>query len=539
MTGHLARLCLDGTGSVGRYTPQGFDLRLLGTQQAADHIVYLHEVHHAALNDVTAWGSALHVYARLPGADGQFARMLDASRVVHESLATFASVQIATARHGRLDSVLAAYPRYVPLYRAAERLFGRVEGANRRQQTATALARLCMQTPILRAILDAGLDGFRIAAVRDLDRPDTRWTWFLRRGPDLVASAAVAADRVVVDEYGSAVLISDGPSSDLYTATDRSHDAAWDRWEAAAYEHLRAALATTAATALPLNGHQDETAQLLELTHLRYGDLGLRAAMTTEQRRDDAELAASVLQQVRHNLAGDGPHRAVLLPSRSPDDLVRLLADRPVVGGRPAMIVDARPAERLETLYRWPPGSATAPVAVRLMVEDDQGPAVGHIPLTDPGDLTALAARWGERGAFIVCAGASCLADRDFAGRWLAVAPRPIFVLVDVEPARFVPGWAVDRRTVIAVPLQVEDTAGRRGALLFTADDGRVWWLVVADDVTVRLMIEYLRGHLGTALRTDPQALDVIREPALVAITHILATESFTSFDAMGSAHVR
>jgi hypothetical protein len=539
MTEHLARLCLEGTGSTGRYTPHAFDLRLLGTEQAADHIVYLHEVHHAALNDMTAWGSALHVYARLPGAAAPFARLLEACRAVHESLATFASVQIATARHGALDAVLAAYPRYVPLYRAAVQLTGRVDGANRRQQVATALARLCMQTPILEAVLDAGLDGFRIAAIRELDRPDARWSWFLRRGPDLVAAAARTADRVVVDEYGPKVLDSDGPSSDLYTATDRSHDAAWDRWEAAAYEHLRSALATSGAGTMPLNGHQDGTARLLELTQREYGDLGLRAAMTDEQRRDDAELAAAVLQQVRHDLAGGARHRAVPVPSMSLEDLVQLISDRPVVGGRPAMIVDARPVDRLAALYRWPPGSVPPSVAVRVMVEDDDEPAVGHVPLADPTALAELAQRWGDRGAFVLCAGASCLADPGFAGRWLAAAPRPIFVLVDIEPARFVPRWAAEGRTVLAIVMQVEDTGGRRSALLFTADHGQVWWLVVADDVTVRLVIEYLRGHLGSALHVDPGALSAIREPVLVAVTNVLATESFTSFDALGSTHAR
>jgi hypothetical protein len=52
-------------------------------------------------------------------------------------------------------------------------------------------------------------------------------------------------------------------------------------------------------------------------------------------------------------------------------------------------------------------------------------------------------------------------------------------------------------------------------------------------------MIEYLRGYLGVSLRIDPAAFGAIREPALVAITHILATESFTSFDARGSASAR
>jgi hypothetical protein len=261
--------------------------------------------------------------------------------------------------------------------------------------------------------------------------------------------------------------------------------------------------------------------------------------MTEEQARDDAQVASAVLQQVRHNLTGGERHRAISVPSIGVDDVIRLLGDRPVVDGRPAMIVDARPADRLAALYHWAPGSDAPLVAVRLMVEDDDGPAIGHVPLTEPARLTALAERWGDRGAFVLCVGASCLAEPGFADRWLATVPRPVFVLVDVEPDRFVPRWAAEGHTVVAVPLQVDDTGGRRSALLFTADDGQVWWLVVADDVTVRLMIEYLRGYLGVSLRIDPAAFGAIREPALVAITHILATESFTSFDARGSASAR
>jgi hypothetical protein len=538
MTDHLARLCLEGTGSSGRYTPHAFDLRLLGTEQAADHIVYLHEVHHGMLNDETAWGTALHVYARLPGADPRFARLLDACRTVHESLATFGSVQIATARHGELDAVLAAYPRYVPLYQTTDRLTGGAGGANRRQLIAAALAKLCMQTPILDTVADEGLEEFRIAAIREHDRPDARWYWFMRRGADLLTAAAQAADRVVATEYGPAVLDSDGLGSDLYTSTSRDHDVAWDRWEAVAYEHLGAALATTGADIMSINGHRAGTARLLELIQHRYGDLGLRAEMTDEQRRHDASLAASVLQQVRHNLAGDEPHRAVVMPSTTADDVVRMIGDRPVGDGHPAMIVDGRPAERLAALYRWSPGSdAPPPMAVRLMIEDESGLAVGHAPLADPADLTALTERWGDRGAFVVCAGASCLADPKFADRWLTNAPRPIFLLVDIEPDRFVPRWAADGRTVVAVPLHAGDAGGHREALLFTMDDGRVWWLVVADDITVNLMITYLWAHLGESLRVDPAALGAHRETALLTVAHVLATESFISFDALGGTH--
>jgi hypothetical protein len=113
----------------------------------------------------------------------------------------------------------------------------------------------------------------------------------------------------------------------------------------------------------------------------------------------------------------------------------------------------------------------------------------------------------------------------------------PLFALVDVEPERFVPRWARAGTEVIVVGVDVKDTGSQRSALLFTADNGAVWWLVVADDVTVRLMAEYLRGQLGPRLRSDLELFEPIRDSAIVAITHLLATESFVSFDALGNPH--
>ncbi|GAB3864467.1 hypothetical protein GCM10029963_74920 [Micromonospora andamanensis] len=536
MTEHLARLCLEGAGSTGQYTPHAFNLRLLGTRQAADHIVYLHEVHHAALNDVTAWGTALHLYARLPDSAPTFIRLLDSCRRVHESLATFASVQIATARHGALDDVLAAYPQYIPLYRATVNLTSGVTGPNRRQQVATALARVCMQTPILDVVAEVGLREFALSSVRAFDRPDTRWNWFLRQGPGPIAAAADVADRVVVDEFGTEAITSDQPGGDLYSALDRSHDAAWDRWELAAYDHFRTALAATGATVLPLNGHHEGTARLLELAHTAHGDLGLRAAMTAEQRRTDADIASSVLQQVHHDFTDGAPHRAVLV-SMTVDELVRVLGDRPVIDGRPALVVDARPPDRLSALYRWTSESEPPSVAVRLVLEDEQGEAIGHLPVADPATLSTLVERWGDRGVLAVCVSASCLADPEFARRWLPTAPRPAFILVDVEPDRFVPRWAAGGKPVVAIVVHVTDTGGDRTALLLSSESKGIWWLAVADDITVRLMIEYVRSEVGDALRTDNDAFAAIRDHARVVITHILATESFTSFDAMASSH--
>jgi hypothetical protein len=544
MTDHLARLCFEGPGSSGRYTPHTYSLRLQGADQPTDHVVYMHEVHHAALNDVTAWGSALHVYARLPGnARYQFGLLLNACRVTHESLATFASVQLASAAHGALDHVLAAYPSYIPLYDATMRLTAGVDGATRRQVMATALARLCMQTPVLEVILAAELDAFRLASVRDLDRPDGRWNWFTRQGADLLATAAATADRAVVADFGPAALASDGPNGGLHKSTDPAHDEAWDFWETSAYELLRTALDATGARTLSINGHQDATAALLALVHARHGDIGLRAAMSDQQRGDDAAVASSVLQQLRHDLHDGDRYRAALLPSIDVIQLVELIANRPVIADRPAMIVDARPASRLATLYRWPagqlPASAGPVVAVRAVVDDGgPDPVVGHAVVPEPDGLAALSERWRSRGLSVSCVSASCLTDTDWTRRWLPSFSSfgPMFVLVDVEPDRFVPAWARDGRQVTAVEMTI-DAGRQRKALLFTASSGFAWWLVLAEDVTVRLFAEYLRGFLGHRLRSDLNLFSPIRDAATVVASHLLATESFVSFDALGISH--
>jgi hypothetical protein len=546
---HLARLCFEGSDSTGRYTPRAFSLHLRGVAQPTDHVVYLHEVHHAALNDVTEWGSALHVYARLPDAARRtFAPLLDACRVTHESLATFASMEIARARHGPVDDVLLAYPDYVPLYEATVRLLAGVEGAGRRQLAATALARVCMQTPVLEEIRAAGLAAFDLARLREIDCPDGRWSWFRQQGPELLLSAATAADRTLVAAFGAAALDSDRPGNDLYQSTERTHDDAWDLWEASAYEQLRAALDARGARTMPVTGHQEGTAAVLALVNERYGDIGLRAAMTDEQRRSDASVASSVLQQVRHELGHGDRYRAMLLPSMEAGSVVEALADRPVIDGRPAVVVDARPARRLAALYRWQDnespaeaGTAAPIVAVRMSIDDGTpGIVIGHAVLPAPEALAALAESWGDRGPLVGCVSASCLADAGWARRWVPpfASAGPLFVLVDVEPERFVPGWVREGRAVIAVGMDIDDTGGRRAALFFTRDDSAIWWLVLGDDVTVRLMGEYLRGELGSRLRSEPERLGPVRDAARVVVSHLLATESFVGFDGLGDSDV-
>jgi hypothetical protein len=89
------------------------------------------------------------------------------------------------------------------------------------------------------------------------------------------------------------------------------------------------------------------------------------------------------------------------------------------------------------------------------------------------------------------------------------------------------------------VGVDVVDTSGTRQALLLHAGNERLWWLVLADDVTVGLFVEYLKGGLGDLMRDGSSLFEEVRTAAVATITHLLATESFTSFDALDPAHDR
>jgi hypothetical protein len=205
----------------------------------------------------------------------------------------------------------------------------------------------------------------------------------------------------------------------------------------------------------------------------------------------------------------------------------------PLVGDGTA-VVHIRTANRLAALYRWPPGTRlpSGPVAaLRAFVDADGDEMLGHLVLAEPGALPPMAGPV----PVAVCVSAACLADTGWTGRWLsALLARPVFVLVDVEPDRFAPAWARDERDVLTIGIEVRDTGGTRSALLCTPDGGTIWWLTLGNDVTVRLMAEYLRGLLGARLRTTGELPAGIRTAAVAVITSLLATESFVSFDALG-----
>ena len=151
MTDHLAALFFSPAAPAGQgtYQPGRFDLRLRGDAGLGDRLVHYHEAQHVTLTASTAWGAALLVTAQMPGWQPLFSQLLDRCRTTHESFATYLSCSVVAIGSGWPDTALAAYPDYAVFVARLRRLLAPVSGEQRRALAVTAIARACMQTPIL------------------------------------------------------------------------------------------------------------------------------------------------------------------------------------------------------------------------------------------------------------------------------------------------------------------------------------------------------------------------------------------------------
>jgi hypothetical protein len=309
--GHLAALSMAGSerSSAGQYTPDRVDLTLTGANQPTDLLVYVHEAHHQALNDSTAWGAALHVVSALGKPQRAcFRPLLDACRVVHEAFATYAAVSIVAVHHPAAESLLAPYRDYERLYRSVATLTA-AAGPHRRYLLATALARVSMQTPVLNALLastDLTVTPSELAAI---DRPDARWGWLTRASPALTSAAAEAADDRVATELGTDALNADVADPGAASAVAADFDDHWELWEHAAYQTLAHALGDAGATVLTFNGHIEPSAEAVRRARALDPGIPVRAGRPHSPAPDDAQLSAATIQFVRLNLVTTpGPH---------------------------------------------------------------------------------------------------------------------------------------------------------------------------------------------------------------------------------------
>lgn len=530
---HLDDLCFSGDGPGGSYRPQGFELRLSGAESVADRVTYVHETHHASLNDSTAWGALLHVIARLPqdANSPAYAPLVDACRLLHESYATYASVSTVEASDGPQPDALAAYPRYAPLYRRMAALVSAAAGPHRRYLLSTAVARCCMQSPVLELASERGLVGLTVSAVRSIDTPDGRYRALLRLGDDLMAGAAAAGDSAAGLDLGALSRI-DG--ADPEVASHDDYDEMWGRWEEAAYGEIAGALALRGAHPLAYNGHQEWTGVVLTVAERTWGRLGLAAASRMAPAADDRSIAEGVLAQVRHQVAAE-PYSARLLRGDA-GDVATLVAEHARIGGTPVLIADARLPERLLAAYRWEAEDADAlstqaepVVGVRLLEDDGYGGTqIVMVPLEDPAALERVAADWAGRGPAIAVIAASCLIDMAWQQAWWGPMSRTLRTigLIDIEPARLTRSWSATGSVKIGM-VTIEDTAGRWQGLALEAGGG-VLWLGLGDSITAKFLRHAIAPVVGAV--EGAEFLGAWTETLRIAATHLLATETILDF---------
>lgn len=531
---HLDDLGFRGfDGAGGSYRPQGFDLRLSGAETVEDRLTYIHETHHASLNDSTAWGALLHVVARIPpdGHGPAYRPLVDACRLLHESYATFASLSIIEANHGPQPAALAAYPQYEPLQRRMAALVRVAGGPHRRYLLATAVARYCMQSPVLSLVAKSSLTDLRLSDLRSIDTPDGRYRAILRSSGDLMARAAQAGDAAtgrVTADLGRI----DGV--DPFEAADDLHDEMWGRWEEAAYDTIAQDLAKIGATPVTYNGHQEWTGEFVSEAERSWGRLGLVAATRLAPATDDRSLAEAMLAQVRHELVVE-PYGARRLDVE-PHDMAGFVAEHARIGGVPVLIADVRLPERLLASYRWAPDDAAwlsqrkePVVGVRLIGDGGAGGSeIVLVPLLSTDDMTQVVAGWAARGPAVATVAASCLIDVDWQRMWWGSISRLLrtIVLIDVEPARLTRSWAASG-TVRLGRVSVTDTTAQWHGLAVDAGGG-VLWLALGDEITANFLHHAVSGAVDAEEGTD--FLSSWADPLRIVITHLLATETFLDF---------
>ncbi|MDR0959692.1 MAG: hypothetical protein LBM23_04940 [Propionibacteriaceae bacterium] len=162
-------------GSSGTTVLDDVYLTLHGESDTEHDVTHLHELHHKALNENSAWGAALWFAEAHPAWRGNaFIRILDACRAIHECFATFMSISLAKTIHRDALKTLNGRPLYQYAFSRMEAIVREAGGNHKQDLASTAVALLCMQSPVLR-LMESAVDGeFSLSNVPWIDRPDVR-----------------------------------------------------------------------------------------------------------------------------------------------------------------------------------------------------------------------------------------------------------------------------------------------------------------------------------------------------------------------------
>ncbi len=220
-----------------------------------------------------------------------------------------------------------------------------------------------------------------------------------------------------------------------------------------------------------------------------------------------------------------------------PDDIADLVGEHAAIGGQPVLIVDIRLEDRVRDSYRWdalgaPERMNRGPVVgIRLIGPGEDGESeIVLVPVPLSGDLVGVVERWAGRGPAVAIIAASCLIDLAWQREWWTLLGELFrtVVLIDVEPARLTKSWASSGEAVRMATISVQDTSAEWHAVAFQVPGSDVLWLGIGDRITANFLRHSVSGAI--AVEDDHAFLGAWTEPMRIALTHILATETFLDY---------
>jgi hypothetical protein len=531
-------------GSSGTTVLNDVYLTLRGGSDAEHDVTHLHELHHKALNENSAWGAALWFAGAHPAWRGdEFIRLLDACRAIHECFATFMSVSLAGAAHHDALATLDERPLYQHAYSRMKAIVQGVGGNHKQDLAATAVALLCMQSPVLRLMADATGGQFSLSDVPWIDRPDVRLAVIQDLAGSMAQGLGRRADRTVQGAFGV-----DIQELDLTGATDQVLDSIWEAWSAVIFDGLADPLRDRGAVVLPPHTHLGDARALLAAFEERGISTGFRVHDADHVVLSDLDESIASISRTRYPLR-ETPWLADLRVAEADGDIPGLLGLVAALASargsdEPELVLHAREPGRLGNCYSWPQDAferlralGTEPcVALRIVISgpdrDEDGQHVLHTVLNDAAQAIQVIETWAERGPTALCVSSRCFVDRSFSDKWLnALRTRiPVIVLLDTSISALI----ADKALSPLLPSGVPTWVARFGiesttffGVLWHSEDQPFIGMYLADSLGTQLVENQIRDGVGLHWVHDDADWSQWHTTIKTVARDLLATESF------------
>lgn len=492
---------MNPTGASGWFDHHRWWIDLATADDRESELATAHESNHRQLAYSTTFGILSLVLDELaserPGSHlrATVEDLVSCSERTHECFATWASV----VSLGRGADTLEDHPQYLQYFRAGEHLVALLAHPYLQIHGLHAVARACMQPPVIIEAVAAGLTDVTLADLPSRLRPDTRFQ-YLRRGPFTWSGAAPALETLLRDDSVLAELVGRHQlTAEMFSPANHG---TWQHLNELLYAHVAGHLNDAGYPTMGHNDHLAEASTLLdEAARLNEGKRLSVAAV--EPGSHHSTLA------VLRNYEVEGFSNGPLLRHRVHTSDTPIEAMNAATGDDAHIFITIQQGERLLANYTEAPSHPDAAAfARRTVIDEDGAPTVELLDVTnrDPSEVNSP--------RILVSAALSTLGS-DPARRWLdRVPPSQAVVTIDLSLATHLALWLDPPGTSFRYCLLRLESFGRRlSALVCTVETAGVG--------RYHLMVRPL-SHAGAAIHKaafeelDPSNRSIVADPSII-----------------------